>query len=248
MKDFRRLIFDIETAPNEGWFWTCGYDEVIPHTNITKESSIICISWKFQGEKKVHHLNWDKNHDDKAMLETFIPIMESADEVIGHNHEGFDIRWLRTRCLFHGIDIPPSFVTIDTCKDAKKYFRFNSNSLAYLSRYLNLRNQKLRTEGKDLWKKVVFQDDAEALKEMLQYCDGDVLATEELFERFTPYVKSKSHVGKYRSDCPNCGSDNIRISKQRISAAGTRSLQFQCCECGRYHTVATSRFLADKPI
>ena len=248
MKEHKRLTFDIETSPCKGWFWTCGYDLNIPHTNITEEAAIICVSWKFQGERKLHHLSWDKNHDDKTLLEKFIPIMESADEVIGHNHDQFDIKWLRTRCLFHGLDMPPDFITIDTCKDAKKYFRFNSNSLSYISKYLNLRNQKLSTEGKDLWKKVVFEDDTKALVEMIKYCDGDVLATEELFERMAPYVKTKTHVGRYRSDCPGCGSDNIRVSKERISAAGSLRIQFQCCECGRYHTVPASKFLVDKPI
>jgi hypothetical protein len=63
----------------------------------------------------------------KKMLIEFIKVLNTADETIGHNGDKFDLAWVRTRCLFHGIDMFPSYTTIDTLKVARSKFKFNSN-------------------------------------------------------------------------------------------------------------------------
>src|SRR4029078_6764055 len=112
----KRLIFDIETSPNIGMFWSAGYKQNIDYSNIIKERAIICICFKWEGQKKVHALTWDENQDDKAMLETFIEIANEADELVGHNGDKFDLAWIRTRCLFHVIQMFPKYITVDTLK------------------------------------------------------------------------------------------------------------------------------------
>jgi len=248
MRELRRLVFDIETSPCIMWLWKPGYNIDVPWTNMIREPAVICISYKWVGEKKTHHLQWDEHQDDKTMLETFIPIMQEADIVIGHNSDQFDVKWLRTRCIKHGIDMPPDFVTIDTYKDAKRYFRFNSNSLKYIAQFLGVREK--RETPKDLWQDVVFQDSKKAMKEMLRYCDRDVEATEDVFVKMIPYVKATGHVGDYMVDCPHCGSSRHTWPKpkDRISAAGAVRSQFQCQDCGKYHTVAKSSLVKNKPI
>lgn len=247
-REMKRLVFDIETSPGIYWAWNPGNDIRLPWENMLSEPAVICISYKWVGEKKTHHLQWDEEHNDKAMLEKFIPIMQEADVVIGHNSDRFDIKWLRTRCLFHGIDMPPDFVSIDTYKDACKYFRFNSNSLKYIAKFCNVRQKKETSKG--LWKRVVFESDKKALKEMISYCDGDVESTEDIYLKMVPYVAAKGHVGKYVSDCPHCGSDQTRFVKERVSAKAGLAVQFQCQEydCGKYHTIPSSKWIACKPI
>ena len=128
-KKIKRLFFDIETSPNIGLFWTAGYKQNISHDNIIKERAIICIAYKWAGEKKIHALTWDKNQDDKAMLAQFIKIANEADELIGHNGDRFDLPWIRTRCIYHNIPVFPNYVTIDTLKSARSKFKFNSNAI-----------------------------------------------------------------------------------------------------------------------
>ena len=120
----KRLYFDIETSPNIGFFWQSGYKLNIGYQNILKERSIICICYKWEGDKEVHGLTWDKKQDDKKMLQDFIKIVDSADELVGHNGDKFDLAWIRTRCLFHGIQMFPNYVTIDTLKVARSKFKF----------------------------------------------------------------------------------------------------------------------------
>ena len=64
----KRLFFDIETSPNIGFFWQAGYKKNIDYSNIIKERAIICICYKWEGEKEVGYLHWDAKQCDKCYL------------------------------------------------------------------------------------------------------------------------------------------------------------------------------------
>ena len=100
----RRLFFDIETSPNIGLFWQAGYKQKIDYSNIITERAIICICYKWEDEKEVRFLTWDKKKNDKAMLQKFVHVANTADELVGHNGDKFDLAWIRTRCLFHSLE------------------------------------------------------------------------------------------------------------------------------------------------
>ncbi len=120
----RRLFFDIETSPNIGLFWEAGYKKNIDYSNIIKERAIICICYKWEDEKEVGWLTWDAKQCDKKMLERFVKIANTADELVGHNGDKFDLAWIRTRCLYHGIEMFPNYTTIDTLKVARSKFKW----------------------------------------------------------------------------------------------------------------------------
>ena len=141
----RRLFFDIETSPNIGLFWEAGFKKNITTDNIIRERAIICICYKWEDEKEVHSLQWDLRQSDKAMLLKFIQVANQSSEMVGHNGDRFDLAWIRTRCLFHQIDMFPSYVTIDTLKIARSKFRFQSNRLNYIADFLGI-GQKIKTE------------------------------------------------------------------------------------------------------
>jgi len=243
-KPFRRLFFDIETSPNIALIWQPGYKISVSHENIIKERAIICVAWKWEGEKRIHYLTWDKNQCDKQLLQEFVEIMHSADEIITHNGDRFDTPWIRTRCLMHDIPMSPDFVSIDTLKAARSKFKFNSNQLNYIAKFLELGQKK--PTGFALWKSIMLDRDASALKKMVNYCKHDVRLLEQIYEKFSPYLTAKSHRGRYVSDCPECGSDHTTISNHKTTAAGYKKTQYQCQDCGRYHTIAASRYDKEK--
>ena len=166
-KKFKRLFFDIETSPNIVTSWNIGYKINLSHDNIIQERSIICICWKWEGENKVHSLSWNKGNDKKMLIE-FAKVMNSADETIGHNSDNYDEKWIRTRCIFHGISLIPDFQRIDTLKLSRKGFRFNCNKLDYIAQYLGL-GKKLDTGGFGLWKDIVLKNSNSAMKKMIDY-------------------------------------------------------------------------------
>lgn len=234
----KRLYFDIETSPNVGFFWNAGYKQNIPYENIITERAIICICYKWEGEKKVSSLHWDKKQSDKKMLQEFIKVANKSDEMIGHNGDKFDLTWIRTRCLFHNIPMFPEYKTIDTLKFSRSKFRFNSNRLNYLGQYLGL-GSKLKT-GFDLWRNIVLSNCDKSLNKMIRYCKRDVLLLESVFQRLNNYLPAKTHYGVIggaeKNSCPECGGRLIG-HKRRVSAAGVAKLQSSCRECGKYHTI-----------
>ena len=80
----------------------------------------------------------------------FIKIANTADELVAHNGDKFDIKKLRTRCIYHRIPMFPKYQSLDTLKKAKDNFSFISNSLNAIANYLGL-GSKMPHEGFGLW-------------------------------------------------------------------------------------------------
>lgn len=233
----KRLYFDIETSPNIGFFWQSGFKLNIGPQNIITERAIICICYKWEDEKETHSFTWDAKQSDKKMLQDFIKIVNQADELVGHNGDKFDLAWIRTRCLFYGIDIFPTYKTIDTLKVSRSKFKFNSNKLNYIASYLGI-GSKIKTDF-DLWKNIVLKKDKTAMEKMVKYCKMDVVLLEKVHKKLSNHIEAKTHYGvkfgHHKGSCPECGSDDLVIKDRRILASGTIKIIFRCKTCGKYH-------------
>lgn len=240
----KRLFLDIETSPNIGVFWRPGYNLTLSPDNIIKERAIICACWKWEDSDKMHSMTWDAKQNDKALVRKLADVIQEADEVVAHNGDHFDIRWIRGRALFHGISISPFVQTIDTYKVASKYFELNSHKLDYIGKFLGL-GGKIDTGkmgGLGLWKRVTLDNDRSALADMLRYNKRDVTLLESVYHKLHSYFPAKSHTSGVACECPSCGSKHMTVSKRRISAAGTRTVQLRCSDCGKFHSIAASKF------
>lgn len=235
---FKRLFLDLEVSPNIGYFWQSGYDLKIPYHNIKVERAIICACYKWADESKVKFLTWEKG-DDKAMLKALAPVLADADEVVTHNGDRFDLPWVRTRALFHKVRIDDRFASCDTLKVARHKYKFNSNRLDYLGRFLGL-GTKIHNPP-DLWDRVM-QGEKKALADMVTYCKQDVLLLEAVHGKLMDFAKPPTHVGVAtggdRLSCPYCGSMNCKVQQTRVTAAGTVRRKMECRSCGHFFTVA----------
>jgi len=237
----KRLFADIETSPCKGWFWKPGYKVRLTYDNVDRDAAIVCICWKWEGQKKVYSSSWDWSEevwDDKPALDAFFGAMSTADELVAHNGDRFDWPWIRTRCLYHRILIP-ELKTVDTLAISRRLFRFPTNHLDTIQKYLGGKG-KLRTDI-GLWKRVIAGDD-KALRYMVKYCKQDVRELEEVYQRFEPYFRPKTHagvtMGRERWTCPHCGSQSVHKNNQRASAAGIIRHQMQCLDCFKFYTIA----------
>lgn len=246
MKSKRRLFFDIETSFNIGWFWRPG-KQLVRSTQIIHERAIICICWKWEGEDKVHHLTWDKKQCDKRMLKKFMKEVHKAHEIIAHNGDNFDLKWLRTRCLKHRIPTFPDYVSLDTLKLAKSTFNFNSNSLNYIAQFLEV-GEKMETGGIKLWEDIIFHKCPDAMEKMVEYCETDVEVLENVYQELKNYSKHKYNYattsGGEKFQCPECGSCNVGISKTTTTAAGTIRRHLKCRDCSRHYTVSNKSYMS----
>jgi DNA-directed RNA polymerase subunit M/transcription elongation factor TFIIS len=239
-----RCYFDIETSPNIVASFQIGYNVRLSHYNIIQERKIICICWKFEGEKKVHSLTWDKNQDDKTMLIQFAEATKRATEMVAHNGDRYDIKWINTRLLFH--ELPPiEYNTLDTLKKVRSTFYLNSNKLDYLGRYLNL-GKKLDHTGLQLWLDVM-EGKQRALNNMVKYCKQDVKLLESVFNRIKPYIKQNQHQGRANGyekwTCPSCASHDVVKWQNRTTAAGTVKHRMKCKNCKHTYTISNMDFL-----
>lgn len=241
-----RLFFDIETSFNIGWFWRPG-KQVVRSEQIIHERAIICICWKWEGSEKVHHLTWDKKQNDKKMLEAFMKEVNKADEIIAHNGDNFDIRWLRARCLKHEIPMFPTFRTIDTLKLSRSGFNFNSNSLNYIAKFLGV-GQKMETGGIKLWEDIIFRKDKKAMQKMVDYCKQDVVVLERVYDKLKNYTVHNMHygvkAGGEKFTCPECGTHDVRHNKTYTTRTGTVKRHMRCNnpECGRSYTISNKAY------
>lgn len=248
-KGFRRLIFDIETSPNIGWFWKSTWNTNIGTNQIIEERKVICISYKWENEDKVYNLVWDENKNDESILREFSKIAYQADELVAHNGDRFDIPWLRTRCLFYNIPFPTYIKTLDTLKKVKSMFNFQSNRLDYIAKFLGL-GGKIEISP-EVWKSVVFtptntKEYKDAIYEMTTYCNYDVVLLEDVFHKIENYIKPVNHVGVHLGNeswsCPMCGSTNVKYLKATTTANGTIKRHMICLDNNLDYVISNTTF------
>lgn len=234
----KRLYFDAETSPNVGTFWKAGYKQRIDYQNIIDERKLICVSYKWHDSDEVKTLDWGKKQDDKSIVKKFWKVVEKADEIIAHNGDRFDIKWLRTRAIYHGLPFPAQLNTVDTLKWARGNFYFNSNRLDYIGHFLGV-GEKINTSP-GLWTRVC-AGDQDALREMIEYCEEDVRLLQRVHEKMINYTPQKTNFavlsGGDRWNCPECGSTHVICNNTRTTAAGTVKCQYHCKSCKKYYTV-----------
>lgn len=240
----KRLFFDIETSPMLVYSWRIGNKISLSHENIVKNWGIITICYKWEFEDEVHSLTWD-NQNDKEILKDFIKIALQADEMIGHNGDRFDIKKIRTRCIYHRIPMMPKYRTLDTLKKSRGNFYFDSNKLDYIGEYLGL-GRKMQHEGFSLWIKCL-NNDQEALSTMVEYCMRDVVLLEDVYHALEHYIKPNTHAGVHNGSpkwsCPICASENVKFVKTDVTQKGTLSRVVQCDDCGQVYNINNKAYM-----
>jgi DNA polymerase elongation subunit (family B) len=231
----RILMFDCETSPVKVWTFRIGNKISIGHDAIVagQKFDIICICYKWAHESKVHSLTWDSKHNSEKMITAFTKVIESADLVIGHNGDGFDIKQVNTQRLLHNlspIDWPKSE---DTLKMFRSKFYLPSNKLDYISKIL-FKSGKDKMCFQD-WVDIVDGKSTLALSKMVKYCKKDVLLLEKAYNRVKAFCKPKilpAAIKIDRSICPRCTSGDTQKRGQTYGLNAKR--KHYCKPCGHH--------------
>lgn len=135
--------------------------------------------------------------NDKPLLAAILAYMEDLDILIAHNGLNFDLPFLRTRAVVHGLP-PVNFQKIiDPVKLARLHFRFPGNSLVSISHVIGTQAEKtpLRPET---WQRATMNGDADAMEEIVTHCIADVDVLEEICWKLRGYVKQIDKAGSFR--------------------------------------------------
>ena len=240
----KRLFYDIETSYNIVKSWRIGFNINLNMEDIIQERAIITIAYKWEGEEDVTVLSWDKGCD-KKIIEDFVKVMSESDEMIGHNIDRYDTKFIMGRALKHGIIGLPKYQSTDTLKLAKKHFMLNSNKLDYIAQYLGI-GHKVRHRGMEMWDDIILRNDPKALEEMIEYNVQDVFLTEQVYHKLMEYSLPKvNHASKQTGDkhtCPQCGSDHAELHKTYISGSGVKTRLMSCKSCSTNFTISNTNY------
>lgn len=244
----RILLFDLETAADISLHFG-RWKQNISQKNVVKSGGyILCAAWKYLGDTKVSSLSLTpeeiENGDDSRIIAAFFELYEDADAVVAHNSKGFDHKILQARATANYFPALPVVKVLDTLEIAKKSFRLPSNKLGDVAEYFGLET-KLDTSGITLWKEVQLGS-KQAMKDMLQYCEQDVVVLEQVYLRIRHAGKAGSdfNAGLYYNDeklrCRTCGSDDIHSTGRVAATSLSLFEEYRCDSCGAVHRNRTS--------
>lgn len=234
----RILFFDIETSP------ILGYTFKIYETNIAwvvRDVYITAVAWKWSDEKEFHvkalpdyRLYKKDPHNDLMILRDLHALISSADIVVGHNGDRFDVRIANSRFIQQGLEPYSKIDSEDTLKQARGRFKFTSNKLTDLAKYAGLGTKK-ETGGIKLWVDCS-NGDMKAWKRMKGYCRHDVKLLVGVYNWFDKWVDHKYNLNVWNGSswaCPKCSSH--KITKRGYSLTRTGKYQkYQCNDCSMY--------------
>lgn len=196
-KEPKILIFDIETMYMTADVWGL-FDQNISLGQLVDDGCIIAWAAKWLGDppSKVMYMDQRKAKnlkDNKEMIQTLRDLLDQSDVVVSQNGVRFDSKKVNTEIEVWDLDPPSSYRHHDLLKIAKKYLNLPSYKLEYMSNKYNRKYKKLKHKkfpGHELWRECK-NGNQDAWKEMQKYNIYDVLATEELYNRFKKWFFRK---------------------------------------------------------
>lgn len=237
------LIIDIETAPNIAYVWGA-WKQNIGQNQWREKGHIMSYAAKWLGEEEIVYEE-NRKSNDKTIVKSLFGLLDEADIVVAHNGDAFDLPVILGRGLVHGYSPPSPYHTIDTCRVARKRFRFVTNSLANLAEELGLapKGAHKKFPGFELWLECLRNND-EAWDEMRVYNVQDVDTLEQVYLAMRPYINNHPNVVHHVHDeeihCPKCGSTNIQWRGYYYTKMGLCYRRFQCKDCGGWGRVRYS--------
>jgi hypothetical protein len=198
----------------------------------------LSFSYTWLDKNKVHtfalpdYKNYKKDRrDDSALCRDLWELMASADIIVAHNGDQFDLKTSNARFVINGLTPAPSFKSFDTLKIARRHFRFSSNKLDNIARALKI-GRKLHHTGKDLWVRCLNGEPA-AWDTMRRYNAQDCRLLEAVYLRLRAFAPSHPNLNLYTnaSACPTCQSADIKKRGLHYLKSTVRQ-RMRCNDCG----------------
>ena len=260
-KKLKYLYWDLETSYMQGYFFDI-WNINIAMSQVTKQSHLLSASWAMNDEEPVGvRLTPEdvKTGNDLEVVIKLIEAINSCDVVVTFNGKKFDVKKLNTRALYWGL--PPVVIPrhVDLMQDAKRLFKFPSNSMQNISQYLG-EDGKISTGGSRLWQRCAEYENYDvcnsALQEMLTYNLQDINATRDLHKRFMGWSKNTPNIATITKQvqgrdlkedtellCTHCGSNDVsKIMVDGVAKKGyTAVSSFDLFRCGESNCRGVSR-------
>lgn len=251
-KHVRVLTLDIERLPGvatvqhrgltvTGEFWDLGgWKHVIGRRihadDVTTWPRTICAAAKWYDERQVMFAAQWLDGGEEGFLRTVWDWYNQADIVVGHNLQAFDSKHLKAGWALRGWPSPKPWKTVDTLKVARAEFAFESNTLDSLCKRLGVKAKTDKYSAEVAWS--ACGGDEKAQRKIQRYNEGDVKATEALYDRVRPWIKNHPHLSMFTGEpwgCPNCGEKNLSTNGNGEAYTNVqRYRSYVCPRCGAH--------------
>jgi hypothetical protein len=235
----RILLYDIETSPNLGYYWSKPWETNIIKTE--KSWHMLSFAYKWLGENKVHvkalcdYPLYEANlENDFFLVKDLHALFDEADILVAHNGDRFDMKRANARFLRYNMKPPSPSKTVDTLTVARTYFNLDSNRLNDVGQYLGI-GGKIAHTGFDLWERCM-RGDLKAWALMKRYNKRDVVLLEQVYLALRPYMKRHPSLTIYDhavDKCPNCLGGPLHRRGEMV-ALSRKYQRFQCQACGHW--------------
>lgn len=243
----RILILDVERLPGitqQSW-WDRGdlKNRYIHHETVTREprTTVVCCKWYDSGEI-IRLAEWDKGGRG-VFLKRVHALMAEADIIVGHNIDNADVPWLKGDFYVPRVGHPhqpnlkplPPFKTVDTLKVLRREFK-SGVPFKGLDAFCQIVGLPSKTDSYDRERmERAVAGSIEDRSQLTDYCEGDVVATQWLYDWQRPHIKNHPALfvdGQGKLDtCRACGRETKPIAKRYVADVFTYSMQ-RCSTCG----------------
>jgi len=224
----RILVWDIEAASLEAEW-----------------GRVFCVGYKFLGDRKPTIISCldapnyeDDPGSDRYVLEEFSKVYNEAHITVAHYGKKYDLPYVQTRLLFHGLPVLPPTPLVDTWRCARDNLRLKSNRLANIVDFLDVtRKTPLRPS---VWRAAA-AGHKPSLRYIEDHCRADIEALAETYVLLRPLMTRHPNVNIAALNlmgldaCPKCGAGAENLQRRgRYTSLARVCARFQCQSCGSW--------------
>ena len=244
----RILILDVERLDGitQQHYWDRGdlknryvhYETVIRQPRTT----IVCAKWYDQPDV-IRLAEWDKG-GRKTFLRKIHRLMSEADIIVGHYIDNADVPWLKGDLHIEaGLPPLPPFKTVDTLKVLRREFKSGApfKSLDAFTQIVGVPSKTDRYD-REAMERAVTEKSIEDRDRLTNYCAGDVVATQWLYDWLRPHIKNHPALfvdGEHALNvCNRCGSAETLPCSRRYVANILSYQMLKCAGCKSYRRIS----------
>ena len=225
---------DIERVPRIEYSWSARKrDSYTPESFMIQDSRMVSFAAKALGKSPIFSSEY--HHGSENMLNTLWHVMDRADVIVSWNGRRFDIPHINGAFRDAGMRPPKPFKQIDVMQQVRRQFNYDYNTLKSVVKRWGLDEEKMETEGFELWKKIM-AGEQEAWDTMRKYNMQDVRTCEAAFLSNLAWMTSSIPnlaiwVDSDEPICPVCTSTDV--VEDGVAATNTTLYKgYLCNKCG----------------
>lgn len=239
----RILILDVERLPGvtKQYWWERGdlKNRYIHYETVERQprTTIVCAKW-YDEIEVIQLAEWDKG-GRKRFLKSVYDLLSRADIVVTHNGDNADLPWLRGDMHIEaGLPPLPPFKSVDTLKVLRKEFKSGApfKGLDAFCQIVGIPSKTDRYD-RDAMERAV-NGSVEDRERLTQYCVGDVLAEQALYDWCRPHIRN--HPALLVDDptsCHRCGHATKTTDKRYVASIMSYSMR-RCISCKAYSRIS----------